>query len=117
MKIFIYFFLVILSVTDITANAGDSLYQADFVVSADGSGNFKTLSEAIVAVPDFCDRETVVFLEEGIYQEKVNIPSSKKNLRIIGRPGGQTVITWHDFARLPGKNRSAHWHSGNGNYH
>ena len=71
MKIFIYFFLVILSVTDITANAGDSLYQADFVVSADGSGNFKTLSEAIVAVPDFCDRETVVFLEEGIYyQEK-----------------------------------------------
>lgn len=62
MKIFIYFFLVILSVTDITANAGDSLYQADFVVSADGSGNFKTLSEAIVAVPDFCDRETVVFL-------------------------------------------------------
>ena len=63
MKIFIYFFLVILSVTDITANAGDSLYQADFVVSADGSGNFKTLSEAIVAVPDFCDRETVVFLE------------------------------------------------------
>ena len=103
MKIFIYFFLVILSVTDITANAGDSLYQADFVVSADGSGNFKTLSEAIVAVPDFCDRETVVFLEEGIYQEKVNIPSSKKNLRIIGRPGGQTVITWHDSARLPGK--------------
>ena len=103
MKIFIYFFLVILSVTDITANAGDSLYQADFVVSADGSGNFKTLSEAIVAVPDFCDRETVVFLKEGIYQEKVNIPSSKKNLRIIGRPGGRTVITWHDSARLPGK--------------
>lgn len=31
-----------------------------------------------MAVPDFCDRETVVFLEEGIYQEKVNIPSSKK---------------------------------------
>lgn len=56
-----------------------------------------------MAVPDFCDRETVVFLEEGIYQEKVNIPSSKKNLRIIGRPGGQTVITWHDSARLPGK--------------
>ena len=50
MKIFIYFFLVILSVTDITANAGDSLYQADFVVSADGSGDFRTLSEAIVAL-------------------------------------------------------------------
>lgn len=103
MKIFIYFFLVILSVTDITANAGDSLYQADFVVSADGSGDFRTLSEAIVAVPDFCDRETVVFLKEGIYQEKVNIPSSKKNLRIIGRPGGRTVITWHDSARLQEK--------------
>ena len=61
MKIFIYFFLVILSVTDITANAGDSLYQADFVVSADGSGNFKTLSEAIVAVPDFATVKQLYF--------------------------------------------------------
>lgn len=69
MKIFIYFFLVILSVTDITANAGDSLYQADFVVSADGSGNFKTLSEAIVAVLIFATVKELYFRGRNIPRE------------------------------------------------
>ena len=103
MKTIIILFLISLSVTVLNANDNSSFYQADFVVDVNGNGDFRTLTEAITAVPDFCARETVIFLQEGIYKEKINIPPSKKNLKIMGKKGGKTVITWHDSARLLGK--------------
>ena len=69
-----------------------------FVVAADGSGNFRTIQEAINAIPDFRKNETIVFIKKGIYKEKLILAASKTNVSFIGEDRESTVLAYDDFA-------------------
>jgi len=71
----------------------------DFVVAADGSGNFKTVQEAIHAVPDFRNKTTIIFIKKGIYKEKLILAASKKNVKFIGESLNETILTYDDYAQ------------------
>jgi pectinesterase len=71
----------------------------DFVVAADGSGNFKTVQEAINAVPDYRKKPTIIFIKNGTYKEKLNLSVSKKMVKIIGESVAQTILTFDDWAQ------------------
>ena len=70
----------------------------DFIVAADGSGDFKTVQEAINAVPDFRKNRTTIFIKAGIYKEKLVLPASKTNVTLIGENVKTTILTYDDFA-------------------
>lgn len=70
----------------------------DFVVASDGSGDFKTVQEAINAVPDFRKKETTIFIKKGTYKEKLVLAGSKTNVVFIGEDRDQTILTYDDFA-------------------
>lgn len=71
----------------------------DFVVAKDGSGDFFTVQDAVNAAPDyFRHGEIKILIREGIYREKVVIPSCKQRLHLVGRSAESTVITWNDYA-------------------
>lgn len=70
----------------------------DFTVAADGSGNFRTVQEAINAVPDFRKNRTTIFIRRGVYKEKLTLATSKTNVTFIGEDVTKTVITYDDFA-------------------
>ena len=72
--------------------------KADFVVASDGTGDFKTVQEAINAVPDFRKNQTTIFIRPGIYKEKLVIAKSKSNLRIFAEDALSTRITFDDYA-------------------
>ena len=75
----------------------------DFVVAKDGSGDFFTVQEAVNAAPDYCKQdETTIYIKDGIYEEKVTIPTNKQRLHLIGQSADKTVITWSDFAKKTG---------------
>lgn len=86
------FLAVVISVTSLHAAS------KDFVVAADGSGDFKTIQEAINAVPDFRKNETPIFIKKGTYKEKLVLPGSKTNVTFIGEDRDQTILTYDDFA-------------------
>lgn len=73
--------------------------QYDFTVAADGSGNFKTVQEAINAVPDFRKVTTTIFIKKGIYKEKLNLSASKHNVKLIGEDVEKTILTFDDWAQ------------------
>ena len=56
----------------------------DFIVDQQGEGDYKTVQEAIDAVPDFRKTRTTIFIRNGIYKEKIEISSSKTNLVMFG---------------------------------
>lgn len=87
----ISFFLVLFS-----GKAGAQKY--DFVVAADGSGQFRTVQEAIHAVPDFRKAPTTIFIKPGVYKEKIVLAESKANVMLIGEDAGSTILTYDDFA-------------------
>ena len=78
-------------------------YGQDFTVSQDGKGDFKTIQEAINAVPEYRKVETKIYIKNGIYKEKINIPHSKQNIHLIGEDKFKTILTFDDFAQK--KNR------------
>lgn len=68
------------------------------IVAKDGSGDFKTVQEAINAVPDFRNFTTVIFIKNGIYKEKLNLSASKRKVRLVGESTDHTVLSYDDFA-------------------
>lgn len=66
--------------------------QYDIVVAHDGSGNYRTVQEAINAVKDNNPQRTTIFIKTGIYHEHVEVPSSKINLSLVGEDVEKTVI-------------------------
>jgi len=73
--------------------------QYDFIVAADGSGTFKTVQEAINAVPDFRKVTTTIFIKNGIYKEKLNLSASKQMVKMIGESVDKTILTYDDWAQ------------------
>jgi pectinesterase len=64
----------------------------DFVVAKDGSGDFKTVQQAIDAVPDFRKKVTTIFIKNGIYKEKLILPASQNFVKFIGENADSTIL-------------------------
>ncbi|KAL3825503.1 hypothetical protein ACJIZ3_021532 [Penstemon smallii] len=64
----------------------------DVTVAADGSGNFRTVSEAVAAAPEGSSRY-VIRIRAGVYRENVEIPRRKTNLMFVGDGRTTTIIT------------------------
>lgn len=71
----------------------------DFTVAQDGTGDFKTVQEAMQAVPDFRNKTTSIFIKNGIYKEKLNLSASKRNVKLIGESVEKTILTFDDWAQ------------------
>jgi pectinesterase len=69
----------------------------EMTVSADGSGDFKTIQQAIESCKSFPDRRITIFVKNGIYHEKVVVPACNPNLSIIGESAEKTIITYDDY--------------------
>lgn len=68
----------------------------DFVVAQDGSGDFKTVQEAINAVPDFRKQITRIYIRKGVYKEKLVVAPCKQYIALYGEEG--TVLSYDDYA-------------------
>lgn len=69
----------------------------DFVVAQDGSGNFTSIQKAIDACKAFPDSRITIFVKNGIYKEKLVVPSCNTRLSIIGESTAKTIITFDDY--------------------
>ncbi|WP_316802535.1 pectinesterase family protein [Pedobacter nototheniae] len=94
MKTFLFFLL-----TSACLYAHATGVKPDFIVAADGSGNFKTVQEAIHAVPDFRKTTTVILIKKGIYKEKLILAASKQNVKLVGENRDETILTYDDYAQ------------------
>ncbi|KAL6127572.1 hypothetical protein ACLB2K_070937 [Fragaria x ananassa] len=68
--------------------------QADIIVSKDGNGTCKTISEAIKKAPEYSSRRIVIYIKAGRYEENnLKVGRKKTNLMFIGDGKGVTTIT------------------------
>ena len=69
----------------------------DFVVAQDGSGDYKTIQEAVTACRDFWDRK-FIFIKNGMYKEKLLVPAWKTKISLIGESVDSTIIEYDDYS-------------------
>ena len=66
----------------------------DAVVAQDGTGNYKTVQEAIDAAPTGRIAPWLIFVKSGTYEELVTIPENKPFIHLIGQDKEKTVICY-----------------------
>lgn len=67
--------------------------QANVVVAKDGSGNYKTVKEAVAAAPNNSITRYVIYVKRGTYKENVEVGKKQKNLMMVGDGMNSTIIT------------------------
>ena len=75
-------------------------YMREITVAADGSGDFKTITEALESIRAYMDYRVTVNIKNGEYHEKLIIPSWLENVDFIGEDPEKTIITYNDYAKL-----------------
>lgn len=93
-------FFLLLSLTSISLFSEEKP-KYDIVVALDGSGNFTSIQEAVNSVRGMMAERKTIFIKNGIYKEKVVVPTHVMNLTIIGEDKFKTVLTWADHANMP----------------
>ncbi|KAF7803018.1 pectinesterase 31 [Senna tora] len=67
-------------------------------VSQNGSADYRTVQEAIDAIPLGNNRRTVIRVSPGIYKQPVYIPKTKNYITLAGLSPEDTVLTWNNTA-------------------
>lgn len=73
-------------------------YMREIYVNPNGKGDFRTINESMEAIRAYMDYEVTVHLANGVYNEKVVVPSWLKNVRFIGEDRDKTIIRCNDYA-------------------
>lgn len=91
-------------------------FPKSFTVAQDGSGDFKTIQEAVNAIRDWSEVQVPIYIKKGVYREKLVIPAQKPKISLIGEDQTQCIITYDDFSGKNGINTyTSHtvWVAGN----
>ena len=70
------------------------------IVARDGTGEFRTIDEAIEVCRAFMDYHKVIYIKKGTYKEKLIIPSWLQNIELCGEDAENTIITYDDHANI-----------------
>jgi pectinesterase len=85
--------------------AGDPLdAQTNLTVAADGSAEFSSVQEAVMAVPAGSSSNPVILhIKPGVYKELIYVQREKRFFHFMGEDPARTVITCDLYAGLPGR--------------
>ena len=97
-KLLLLFSTILLSLTAQAASKYDN--PDTLVVARDGTGEFRTIDEAIEVCRAFMDYHKVIYVKNGTYKEKLMIPSWLQNIEICGESAEKTIITYDDHANI-----------------
>ncbi len=93
--------LTTLLLTTLVAVAAGKYDNPDtLVVARDGTGQFRTVDEAIEVCRAFMDYHKVIYIKKGTYKEKLIIPQWLQNIELCGEDRDQTIITYDDHANI-----------------
>ncbi|CAJ1969601.1 unnamed protein product [Sphenostylis stenocarpa] len=74
------------------AKKGDAI-QPNVVVAKDGSGDYKTVLDAVNSYPKKHQGRYIIYVKAGTYDEYITVDKKKKNLLIYGDGPTKTIIT------------------------
>ncbi|UCH15715.1 MAG: hypothetical protein JSV22_07050 [Bacteroidales bacterium] len=77
----------------LSISAGHPYY--DIIVAADGSGDYTTITGAVNALPMFNYERIVIYIRNGIYNEKIRI--EQDNVTLLGESRDSTIICFNQL--------------------
>ena len=106
MRLFYFRFLLVLVMILISFGIF-AQYAIEMTVAQDGSGNFRSIQKAIDSCKAFPDKRITIFVKNGIYNEKIHVPSCNTRLSIIGESVDKTIISYNDYSAKINRGRNS----------
>lgn len=95
MKNIIFTYLILFSL------CAYSQEKTEYIVDRNGTGDFRTIQEAINSVRTADPRGLITIrIKNGVYKEKLVIPPHVTNIKIIGEDRDKTIINYDDHANI-----------------
>ncbi|MBN1187784.1 MAG: pectin esterase [Bacteroidales bacterium] len=94
-KIIIFFTFLITQFT-ISSIFAEDIYRV--TVAKDGSCDYTTIQEAVNSIRDYGFERGYIYVKNGVYKEKVVVPTWKTRISLIGESVDSTIITWDDYS-------------------
>ncbi len=94
--------------TTMVLSANAASVRADITVAADGSGNVRTINEAIAKVPENNKTRFVIAIKPGTYTEQIRIPANKPYVSFIGESAETTILAFKISNREAGSTSAAY---------
>ncbi len=97
--------VIVLLSTQLGVSRGAKPAPIEIVVALDGSGQFKSVQEAIMSVPSGSPANPVVIhIKPGTYKELIYIQHEKRFFRLVGEDAEKTILTFDLHANMIGPN-------------
>lgn len=96
-----FLLLLLVWAATVTTTAANKYDNPDtIVVSRDGTGEFRTVGEALEVCRAFMSYHKVIYVKRGLYKEKIIVPQWLTNIEILGEDRDNTIITYDDHANI-----------------
>lgn len=73
-------------------------YKYVFTVAKDGSGDYKYIQDAIDAMRVYPLAPITLYIKNGVYNEKIELPANNTDVSFIGESADKTVINCNDYS-------------------
>jgi pectinesterase len=74
------------------------VYKYKFTVAKDGSGDYRYIQDAIDAMRVFPLARITLYIKNGVYNEKIELPATNTDVSFIGESVDSTIIVFNDYS-------------------
>ncbi|MEO5594723.1 MAG: pectinesterase family protein [Chitinophagaceae bacterium] len=98
-KLLISISILCFFLSDLSAQtANPQQYKYVFTVAKDGSGDYKYIQDAIDAMRVYPLAAITLYIKNGVYNEKIDLPATNTDINFIGESVDKTIITFNDYS-------------------
>ena len=98
MKLLVLMSLLLFTKNSREQTSNPNQYKYVFTVAKDGSGDYKYIQDAIDAMRVFPLAPITLYIKNGVYNEKIVLPSDNTDVNFIGESIEKTIITFNDYS-------------------
>jgi len=73
-------------------------YRYVFTVAKDGTGDYKYIQDAIDAMRVFPLQPITLYIKNGVYNEKIELPANNTDVTFVGESVDKTIISFNDYS-------------------
>jgi pectinesterase len=82
----------------LSQTANPQQYKYVFTVAKDGTGEYSSIQDAIDAMRVYPLAPITLYIKNGVYNEKIEVPATNVDVTFIGENVDSTIIVWNDYS-------------------
>src|SRR5690348_16184588 len=90
--------LVVVGFKSFSQTSNPQQYKYVFTVAKDGTGDYKYIQDAIDAMRVYPLQRITLYIKNGDYNEKIELPTDNTDVTFIGESVEKTIINFNDYS-------------------